>query len=418
MAESVGQQLRRAREARTLTLEQVAQATRIRERYLRALEEDDLSAVPSLAQARGFLRVYAGYLQLDPDLLLDKLDEAEGLPQEPIAATSSEGQASDGLARESSSIFVEIGQKLQQHRDLLGLSLEDVERHTHLRIHYLRALERGDMQGLPSPVQGRGMLKNYASFLGLDPEPLLLRFAEGLQARLAASQAAHPDTRPRPARQEPDLLKPMRRLFTSELVIGGLLVVTLAGFILWGLARILNLRSAQPPSQTAPSISEVLLAPPTPAPTVTPRPPSPTPPPAPAPSDTPVLNATLQGTLAGGQAGSVQVYATIRQRAWMRVTVDGKVEFEGRVLPGTAYQFGGQEQIEILTGNGAAVQIFFGQQDLGTMGIFGQVVDWIFSTEGLLTPTPTATYTSSPTPRVSPTPQGSPTPQSTVIPLP
>jgi cytoskeleton protein RodZ len=274
------------------------------------------------------------------------------------------------------------------------------------------------MQGLPSPVQGRGMLKNYAVFLGLDPEPLMLRFAEALQARLAVRQAARPDTRPRPTRRGPDLLLPVRRLFASELVIGGFLVLTLVGFIVWGAARILNLRSAQGPSPTAPSISEVLLAPPTPEPTSTPRPPTPTPPPAPAPSDTPVLNAAQPGTLAAGEAGSVQVYVTIRQRAWMQVTVDGKVEFEGRVLAGTAYQFGGQQQIEILTGNGAAVQIFFGQQDLGAMGIFGQVVDWIFSAEGLLTPTPTATPTNSPTPRFSPTPQGSPTPQSTVIPLP
>ncbi len=418
MSESVGQQLRQAREARTLTLEQVAQATRIRERYLRALEDGDLSAVPSLAQARGFLRVYADYVQLDPDLLLDKLDDAGNNLPESLAPAHLEAQPTDGPAQENGSIFVEIGQKLQQHRDLLGLSLEDVERHTHLRIHYLRALEAGDMQGLPSPVQGRGMLKNYAVFLGLDPEPLMLRFAEALQARLAASQASRPVTRPRHVRRGPDLLMPVRRIFASELVIGGFLVITLVGFILWGAARILNLRSAQGPSPTAPSISEVLLAPPTPEPSATPRPPTPTPPPAPAPSDTPVLNATLSGTLAAGKAGSVQVYVTIRQRAWMRVTVDGKIEFEGRVLAGTAYQFGGQEQIEILTGNGAAVQIFFGQQDLGTMGIFGQVVDWIFSVEGLLTPTPTATPTNSPTPRFSPTPQGSPTPQSTVIPLP
>jgi hypothetical protein len=33
------------------------------------------------------------------------------------------------------------------------------------------------------------MLSNYAIFLGFDPEPLLLRFAEGLQANLAARQA-------------------------------------------------------------------------------------------------------------------------------------------------------------------------------------------------------------------------------------
>ena len=39
--------------------------------------------------------------------------------------------------------------------------------------------------GLPSPVQGRGMLKNYADFLGLESDTLLLTFADGLQTGLA-----------------------------------------------------------------------------------------------------------------------------------------------------------------------------------------------------------------------------------------
>ena len=65
MSTSVGQQLRRAREARSLTLEQVSQSTLIRVHYLRALEEGDFGILPSAVQARGFLRTYADLLHLD-----------------------------------------------------------------------------------------------------------------------------------------------------------------------------------------------------------------------------------------------------------------------------------------------------------------------------------------------------------------
>jgi cytoskeletal protein RodZ len=67
MTDTIGQQLRQAREQRNLTLEQAAQATHIRVHYLEALERGDLSRLPSKAQGRGFLRVYAGYLGLNPE---------------------------------------------------------------------------------------------------------------------------------------------------------------------------------------------------------------------------------------------------------------------------------------------------------------------------------------------------------------
>jgi hypothetical protein len=94
----------------------------------------------------------------------------------------------------------------------------------------------------------------------------------------------------------------------------------------------------------------------------------------------------------------------------MQVKVDGKVEFEGRVLPGNAYSFAGNDRVEILTGNGAALQVFFNQQDQGSMGLFGQVVNRIYTVEGVQTPTPTITPSVTPTPRTSPTPLQTPTP--------
>ena len=62
-----------SRQARKLSLEQAAQQTRIRLRYLEALENGDLEALPSYTQARGFLRTYAQFLKIDPEPLLSDI---------------------------------------------------------------------------------------------------------------------------------------------------------------------------------------------------------------------------------------------------------------------------------------------------------------------------------------------------------
>jgi hypothetical protein len=88
----------------------------------------------------------------------------------------------------------------------------------------------------------------------------------------------------------------------------------------------------------------------------------------------------------------------------MRALVDGVVEFEGRVVQGSAYPFAGENSVEIQTGNGAALQVLFNGVDLGLLGASGQVVDRIFSLQGEVTPTPTITPTAFPTEPTTPTP--------------
>src|SRR4026208_667373 len=80
MMQTIGQQLKAEREGRRLTLEKVFEATRIRMQYLRALEEDDLSVMPSPVQARGYLRNYAEYLGFDVDQMLHELREQNAQP--------------------------------------------------------------------------------------------------------------------------------------------------------------------------------------------------------------------------------------------------------------------------------------------------------------------------------------------------
>lgn len=419
MSRSFGQELRQTRQARKLSLEEVARGTHIKLRYLEALERGDLQSLPSMTQARGFVRVYANYLNQDPQPFLDLLDGADAAAQasapyipyqadepEPTEAEVALENARREMAARGDQLMVEIGQRIRQQREILGLSLEDVQRHTHLRPHYLSALEEGDLDALPSPVQGRGMLKNYASFLGMDPEPLLLVFAESIQAQHAARQPE--PTRPRPPEKTTRQMSPLRRLLSGDLFITGAIILLLVVFISWGVFQIASARSARTPEPEPPSIADVLV----PSPTVTV-----TQTPAPTTSsnggvviDPTLAVGTLQPTVAislpeiDPSQGSLQVYISARQRAWMRVTVDGEVMFEGQVLVGSVYPFSGFERVEVVTGNGGGLIVYFGEQNLGPMGVFGEVVDRIYTAEGVQTPTPTITPTVTETPRFSPTP--------------
>ncbi len=118
---------------------------------------------------------------------------------------------------------------------------------------------------------------------------------------------------------------------------------------------------------------------------------------------------TAQSTQQANSALAVQLHIVVQQRAWVRVVVDDKVELDSRLLPGSAYQFSADNRIEILTGNGAALQVVYNQKDLGLLGTFGEVIDRIFTVEGVMTPTASITPTRPPKPSATSKPTITPT---------
>jgi cytoskeleton protein RodZ len=70
----IGSQLRAAREAQGLTLEQAFKGTRIKVSFLEAIEANQFDALPGQVQARGFVRSYANFLGLDGEHLASALD--------------------------------------------------------------------------------------------------------------------------------------------------------------------------------------------------------------------------------------------------------------------------------------------------------------------------------------------------------
>ena len=69
---SFGENLRREREMRGVTLQEISAATKISLRFLEGIENEDFSSLPGGIFNRGFVRAYARYLGLDEDLLLEE----------------------------------------------------------------------------------------------------------------------------------------------------------------------------------------------------------------------------------------------------------------------------------------------------------------------------------------------------------
>ena len=80
-SDSTGHLLREMREKKGLGLEEVEKATRIRAKFLAALEEDDYATLPSATQARGFLALYANFLGLDAAEIIGWYDAWRNRPR-------------------------------------------------------------------------------------------------------------------------------------------------------------------------------------------------------------------------------------------------------------------------------------------------------------------------------------------------
>lgn len=131
------------------------------------------------------------------------------------------------------------GEMLQAAREKKGVDLYRAERDTKIRAKYLAALEQSDAEELPSPVYTMGFLRNYALYLGLDPEEVLTRWkSEAVVPREAKPIVVAP---PRP------IETPRRGLtITPGLFVGLLLSIAILAFL--GYVVLQVFRFSQPPA--------------------------------------------------------------------------------------------------------------------------------------------------------------------------
>lgn len=281
----------------------------------------------------------------------------------------------------------DLGNTLRDARERLGLTLEEAERATRIRTHHLAAMERGDWDSLPSPVQARGFLRNYADFIGLDPGEILLRYAEGIQARRPSPATP---TQPRPASTPPGEVHVRRpSLISSDIVIASGISLALLVLLVWGASWVMaslrqqTLEDAGEEALPAPAAGMATVSPGTPTPGL----------PGALVLEEVTAVPSITPTLPIGPIGALGLRLAVEKDAFLVVNVDGLEQLRTRARPGEVFDFQGQTLIEVLTGNGGGVRVIFNGNDEGLLGVFDEPVLRLFTQQGVLTPTATVTRT-------------------------
>lgn len=161
-----------------------------------------------------------------------------------------------------------FGDTLRQARAHKGVTLKEAEQATRISRHYLLALEEEQFDELPALIYQRGFVRNYATYLNLDPNRLLAMF-----------QQARGETK-----TDSPLVMPTQEMevpghFTPNFAIIAFLVVMSAVVFAWGYSVYFSPDSAttqqeEPIPTVTPAQVDTLFTPPT----ATPTPPaSPTP---------------------------------------------------------------------------------------------------------------------------------------------
>ena len=115
-----------------------------------------------------------------------------------------------------------LGERLVAARERKGVDLYRAERDTKIRMRYLTALERGDDRDLPGAVYTKGFLRNYSTYLGLDPDEVLRQWRKEHGEFVEAKVVVAP---PRPLIQAPRALT-----FSPSVVVAALMTLGVIAF--------------------------------------------------------------------------------------------------------------------------------------------------------------------------------------------
>lgn len=339
--------------------------------------------------------------------------------------TQSGGQTAVADAAPLGGRYEGVGHSLKVVRERRSLALTDVSARLRIRRPYLEAIEEGRFGELPGAVYVSGFLRQYAEFLGLDPEQVLKSYQAESDGAVQRTVLNFP--MPRPEERTPRLW-----LVVGALVLAGIV------YALWyrhqealrvgqDLIQAVPSRLADlvpspqpiapaappivlpPPSQTvqapaaqapaapapvaptpaiqppgpvaqAPAASPPTAAPAAPAPVAqAPNMPAPsTPAPgASTPADPPAQSAAAPAAEApasygAATAGRIRVEATAP--AWIQVRGPNNEQIFTRLLNvGERYQVPDRSGLTLLTGNAGGVRIVVDGQTLAPLGAEGEV---------------------------------------------
>jgi cytoskeleton protein RodZ len=309
---------------------------------------------------------------------------------------SGTGPSSEGTSR--------IGGDLRAARERLGWDIDAVAEALRLKPAFIRAIEQGDLAGLPAPAYAVGFVRTYATALGLDPNEAIRRFRGERDEVNRKTELAFPAP------------VPQRGVPAGALILVGA-IIAIGGYIGWYHYSGRSLRSSAVVEQVPahleplapPAVPHVAMATPASPAKLAPRAPVPpavaanlpsegdvspssaaaavpmppmAPPPAaasapaaapPGPAAVPAPVAAAEGAAnaaakatAPGVPGAMVIQATAD--AWIEIkTATGRVVYQTVLHPGDSYTVPNQPQLTLTTGNAAATEVVLAGDTIGPL---------------------------------------------------
>jgi cytoskeletal protein RodZ len=316
--QAIGQQLRAVRLERDHTLDEVAAATRIRLKFLEAIEAGEPDPTLSEMQLRGFLRNYASYLHLDLDAMLAAYQHVL------------ENRSSPRFG-----LFKGSKEQLPPAVPIIPLYGKDPVKTPPGPIPRVARPRGGTDEFASMETVGRSRLTQLALILGtiIALALVVIALAAGVVAFSQLSDSDVPSTPPAMAIEDADDISATDDMSMMEE----------AGDLI-----------PEEPSAT--------------------------------PSPTTGAGGVIVNTPSMTGADQIAISLEATQRSWVRLVVDGTVEYEGLLRPGTALQYQGRQSITLRTSNAGGLDVVVNNQPLGNLGARGEGYEQTFTLDVPIVP--------------------------------
>jgi cytoskeletal protein RodZ len=221
--------------------------------------------------------------------------------------------------------MISIGQDLKRERELRGISLEEIAESTKINIQFLKALEEDQFDLLPGKFFTRGIIREYAKYLGLEEESVLNKHHDTLQI---LNQDEKEDVK----QASPSFPMNIQNVIRITAFGAALIAVLVALFFIF------RGEEAPPPIKPPPTetkIQEKAIIP---------------------PSHTAPVEETKK------EIRELNLDIAFLQDTWIQVYADGEQIYEGIKLPGGKLQVVAREELVIDVGNAGGLNYTLNNQ--------------------------------------------------------